>query len=305
MKYLFIILVFSIGLFAKTLTSNDVYSLSVLIKEQLHYLLKHYDIEYKHTLVKEQDRILVTKLKPRHTWQKTYEILAKINIQRDLYNLPRIQSVGIEASLSLDSAMVYEMNLRILAELKILQVRSNIKMPQFKKQEFRNKILLDNYNVLVGISAAFDDLNRHPFTPDDVFAEIMRIYDDITIILNYLHIRDYTIPNNILLNATPQDVFQISFQILEKIAKIQASVGIENVDFSEFKKEIIRPSEVYTSTGLIIAELQTIKAFMGLSKSITPPAMAYKGKKPKNSEQLMRWNLKRLELIERLYKREN
>ena len=303
MKYLFIILVFSTALFAKTLTSNDVHSLSILIKERMHYLLKYYDLDHQHSLIKEKKEISFTDLKPRHTWQKTYEILEKINIQRALHSLPRVEPVGIEASLSLDSSMVYEMNIRILAELEILTIRNNVKMPKFKKRIFKNKIYLDNYNVLVDISAALDELNRRSFTSEDVFAQTMRIYDDITIILNYMHIRDNSIPNNALVNTKPKDVFQTSFLVLDKIAKIQLDLGIKVSDFSEFKRENISASEIFTLTGLIIAELQTIKAYIGLSKSITPLAKVYKRKELKNVEQLMGWNLKRLQLVEAVYAR--
>lgn len=300
MKKLLLLCLFSLNLFAKTITPNDVHTLSVLIQDHIHFLLEYYDIEHKHDEILKENKILSTKLKPRNTWQKTHEILVKINMQRALHNLSRIEPVGIEASLNLHPDMVYEMNVRILAELKILEIRNDIKMPDFVHKTFNNKTHLDNYNIFVDISMAFDELNRQFLTPNYVFAEVMRIYEDITIILNHLKIRDTSLPKSVIKGAKPKDAFLTSLKVLSSIERLQSQVGIETIDFSEFKKEKITPNDVYVLTGLIISELQPIKAYIGLHQSITPPAKIFTGKKPENVEQLMQWNLKRLELIKKI-----
>lgn len=302
MRQLLIILFLTLSLSSKTMTPNDVYSLSVVIQEHMHYLLKHYDIKHYHTEILQRDSILSTKLKPRNTWQKSYEILVKINMQRLLHDLPRIEPVGVEAHLNLNPNLVYEMNKRIIAELEILEVQNNIKVPDFKTRIFNNKTPLDNYNVYVDISAAFDELNRSALTASYVFSETMRIYDDITIILNHLRIKDNSLPDLPIPKAVPRDAINTSFEVLAQIEYLQTSVGIVPIDFFEFKRENTIPSDVYTVTGLIISELQTIKAYIGLVQSVTPPAIQHSGKKPKNVEQLMRWNLKRLQLIRVLRK---
>ena len=50
---------------------------------------------------------------------------------------------------------------------------------------------------------------------------------------------------------------------------------------------------------MILSELQTIKAYIGL-KTITPAAVTYKTKTPPEVDQLMSWNLRKLELINTL-----
>ncbi len=303
MKKLFLIFLLSSSLFAKIITPNDVYSLSVLIQDHLHFLLKHYKVEHHHDAIMKRDRILFTKLKPRNIWQKSYEILVKINMLRESHNLPRIVPIGIEAIENLNPDMVYGMNERILAELRIFETRMDIVVPKFEIKKFTNKIPLDNYNAYVDISASFDELNKRFLTPSYVYAETMRIYDEITHILDYLKIEDYTLPDKKKENATPKEAMVTSMEMLELIRRLQKNIGIESVDFSEFHKKNVKPSDVFTVSGLIISELQPIKAYIGLTDSVIPSALRYINKKPQNVEQLMRWNIKRLSLINNLSRR--
>ena len=92
-------------------------------------------------------------------------------------------------------------------------------------------------------------------------------------------------------------------KVLEKLQNLQHSVGIKTVDFSVFDKEKATPSDVYTITGMILAELQPIKAYIGLTTSVTPPALSYTKKVPADIEQLMGWNLRKLSLIINLDRR--
>ncbi len=282
---------------AKDITSNDVYTFSVLIQDHIHFLLKYYDIKHNHDAIMKRDKILFTNFKPRNTWEKAYEVLVKINMLRKSYDLPRIEPVGVEAVGHLDPSMVFEMNQRILTELRIFEIHRDIEIPNFKLKTFNNKTPLDNYNAYIDISASFDELNKRSLTPNYVYSETMRIYDDITNILEHLNIEDSTLPDSIKEDAIPKDVMSISMEVLVLIASLQKSVGIQWVDFSEFDKEEIKPSDVFAITGLIIAELQPIKAYIGLEQSVTPAAVSFLNKQPKNVEQLMRWNFKRLKII--------
>jgi len=302
-KKILILFILVINISAKDITPDDVYGLSVLIQNHVNYLLKFYNVKPVDKSLLKHHKILSTKIKPRNIWQKSYEILVKINMLRESHNLPRIAPVGIEASMNLNPDMVYEMNQRILTEIKIFEIRKDMKVPNFEVKQFVNKLPIDNYNVFVDISASLDKLNKRALTPNYVYAETMRIYDDVTIILDYLNITDETVPDSIIKDATPTDTLHVCMKILVLLGYIQKDLGIEVTDFSEFNKKNVNPSDIYTLTGLIISELQPIKAQFGLTHSVTPPALAYANKKPENVEQLMRWILKRLILLKNLKKR--
>jgi len=75
---LVLVLFFNIAI-AKKITPNEVYAQVGLIQDEIHHLLKYYGLKHNHDTI--QHRLLVkTPLKPRNVWQKTYEIMIKINI---------------------------------------------------------------------------------------------------------------------------------------------------------------------------------------------------------------------------------
>jgi len=284
---------------AKTITPNDVYTQVMLINKELHSLMKKYNFSHKNTKIIKSTNIK-TKLKPRIAWQKTYEIMIKINIFRKSNNMPIIEPINIEPMLKLTSDMVYEQTQRILTELKIIKYRLNIKDKPHKIKKYRNKNSQDIFNELNHVSASLDIINKDSFTPSYVFGEAMRIYDDLTTILNYLNIRDKTIPSKRDNHTTPLETFATTMTLLNKIGLLQRNVGIDTVDFSSFIKKKPSPKDVFSMTQMVLAELQTIKAQIGLTHYITPAATTYTNKTPADVNQLMNWNLRKLMLINNL-----
>ena len=297
-KVLIILAIFVNIVAAKKITPSEVYSQVMLITDEIDALLKHYDIPHdKDGIIKRVE--VSTKLKPRNVWQKSYEIMVKINILRNEYNLPIIEPVNMAPVLNLNPDLVYEQTQRVLTEIKIFKQRVGIKNKAFKTLTYKGKTPLDVFNGLSYISASFDELNKGEVTPSFVFGENMRVYDDISLILEYFNIEDKTIPAKKNIEATPTDTFNVGMKTLEKIKQLQIIAGIDFVDFSRFKKDNSTPSEVFSITQMILSELQTIKAYIGL-KTITPAAVSYKTKTPPEVDQLMSWNLRKLELIKTL-----
>jgi len=298
MKKIILSILLVCSLSAKEITPNDVYSEVMLITDEIHYLLKYYNINHHHKDI--MNRIyMTTKVKPRNVWQMTYEIMVKINILRDEYNLPIIEPVNMPPVLHLNPDLVYEQTQRILAELKIFMIREDIPLPKLTKKSYRGKTPLDVYIGLGHISASFDELNGGRFTPSYVYGEQIRVNNDITMILQHLNIEDKTIPKKKDIHATPEDVFNESMKILEKIKQLQILAGIDFVNFNSFKKGNETPGEVYNITQMIIAELQTIKAYIGIS-TITMAASKYEEKTSAEVKQLVSWNLRKLNLISSL-----
>jgi len=284
---------------ARTITPNDVYAQVMLISEELHFLLKERKFSHNHAKII-ANTYIKTELKPRTAWQKTYEIMIKINILRKSQNMPIIEPINIEPMVRLTPDMVYEQTQRILTELKIIEYRLDIKSKSHKIKKYTNKSPQDVFNGLSHVSASLDTLNKSSFTSTYVFGEAMRIYDDLTTILNHLNIKDKTIPSKKDSNATPSNTFTTTITLLNKINLLQKSVGIETVDFSSFIKKNPTPSDVFSMTQMVLAELQTIKAQIGLTYYITPAATTYTNKTPADVNQLMNWNLRKILLIKNL-----
>lgn len=302
MKTILLLLLFAWTLQANRITPNEVYSQVKLINSEVHALLDYYGVKYDDKAMQKQARIVVN-LKPRDVWQKTYEIAVKINILRASHGLPIIEPVNMAPVLHLNPDLVYEQTQRILTELHIFETREGIHITHPKAKKFSGKIPLDVFIGLSEVSLALDRLNGAKFTPSYVYGEQMRVYDDITRILGELNIVDHTIPDKKNPKDMPKDVYAKSLKVLEKIKQLQIGVGIAFVDFSNFNKDAqnITPNEVYTMTQMVIAELQTLKAYLGI-KTITPPAATYKTKTPVEVSQLVGWNLRKLKLIHSLSK---
>ena len=298
MKKIVLLLLLTLGLSAKTITPNDVYAQVMLLKDEIHYLLNYYNIKHDHDGILKRVKIH-TKLKPRNVWQKSYEIMVKINILRNEHKLPTIEPINMAPVLNLNPDLVFEQTQRILTELHIFKKMVGIKEEEHKNYNFKGKTPLDVYNGLSHISASLDELNKGGVTPSFVFGENMRIYDDISLILQHFNIDDKTIPAKRNIKATPTDTFNVGIKTLEKVKQLQIIAGIDFVDFNGFKKDKQTPSEVFSISQMLIAELQTIKAYIGID-TITPAATSYKTKTPVEVHQLMSWNLRKLELINSL-----
>ena len=292
-----------VSIYAKGITPSEVFSQVELISKQTNDLLKYNGIKYNQKMITNKENIYAH-LKPRNVWQKTYEIMIKINILRKMHTLPVIEPVNLEPVLELHPDLVYEQTQRILTELKIYKRRMGIDIKNYQVSTYKNKTPLDVYNALSYISVSLDMLNKTSFTPSYVFGETMRVYDDLSSVLQHLGIVDNTVPSPRDENATPIDTFKIAMKMLDKIGEIQIRVGLNRVDFSPFIKQNPTPSDVFSIVQMVIAELQVIKAQIGLENYITPAATTYILKTPSDVEQLMNWNLKKLYLIENLNKRD-
>lgn len=274
------------------LTPSDVYAEVIQIQKELIILKKHFNIINKISYFK-----IKTPLKPRHAWQKTYEIMLKINILRLSHNMPVLEPSAMAPVLNLDPALTFEQTQRILTEIRIFKHRLLINAKVSEKQKFSNKTPLDVYNALNKASVVLDILNGGEFTPSHVFGETMRIFDDISTILAYLNINNHTIPTKRRDDSSPFDTFNVGINILSRIEQIQKTFAIESINFYSFKKNKITPSDVFSLTQLILAELQTIKAYIGLDDYVTPYSKHYKNKTPADVDQMMGWSLRQISLI--------
>lgn len=296
MKILISTLLFLSALSAKNISTNDVYSQAVLINDNVKFLLSHYKIKHHHDEF-EKSTVFLSDVRPRNVWQKTYEIMIKINILRNKHKLPTIEPANIEPVLNLNPELVYEQTQRLLTELKIFQTRMGIAAPVLKPKTFTDKTPADVFYNLSHASELLDELNEGVFTPSNVFAENIRVYDDLTAILQHLNIEDKTIPYKINYDSKTADTLNIAKSMLEIINKLHAKAGIGLVNFSDYRVDEATSSDVFGLTQMIIAELQPIKAYIGLNEFITPAARKYNGKTPVEVNQLMSWCLRKLQLI--------
>lgn len=298
MRYYLILYLTLVGLptHAIDVTPSEVYA-------QISHIHGEITLIKQHLRIPEDSPMPETRIKlsPRHTWQKCYEILYKLNVFRQKYSFPVTAVPSRFPTINPPTLIVYEQAVRILSEITMLKFYLGITETVPELPAFTDKTITDNYNLLDHISLEIDLLNGTTFTPSHVFAQAMRANEDINNIINTLGLQDTTLPPPKELQAKPADAFEAALQLLIEIRRLQNLANLEGVDFYAFKpNRDISPSDVFTMIGIVLAELQPLKAHLGMKYASTPIANHYEGRIPGDVQQVLGWSLRKLHLIRAL-----
>lgn len=283
---------------AAEITASDVYIQALRVNDEIKILKRYFNITEEATVP-----IFTLSLTPRHVWQKSYEVLYKLNILREKLGMASLSSPSRQPQLNVSPAYPYEQILRILTEIDIIKRHLEItEKTELSTAVVTGKTPTDNFNFLNKISVEIDFLNGSSFTSNNVFSQAMRALDDVNAILDHLEVRDNTIPPAVQTGATPSDVFNTGIVLLEEIRKVQLLAGLDTIDTSILKSsyKTISPSEVFGLMGLALAELQTLKGYLGLKHMLTPPARHYENISPQNIQQVIGWTIRKLRIIKML-----
>ncbi len=291
-----LLMLLSSPIVALEITTNEVYAQVYHINEEIKLLNQHFNIQGEVEVFE-----LKTKLAPRHTWQKTYEVTYKINILREKLGLPVFAAPSIEPRRKIIPLYIYEQTQRILVELHIIKLFLGIEERASNLPTFSGKAPTDVFNLFNNISYQLDLLNGISFTPSHVFSQAIRILDDINILLSTLEIIDSTIPPPKQKGMKPSNVFETALELLKEVQRLQRFSNIKDIGIHGLKPDKkITPSEVFSLLGTILAELQTVKAYLHLTWSLTPIAKHYENKSPNDVQQVLGWALRRVKLINTL-----
>ncbi|MBL4775254.1 MAG: hypothetical protein JKY87_04285 [Mariprofundus sp.] len=269
--------------YAASITPSHVYAQAERIYADVLSIKAHNKLtaRIEHTDIKVQ-------LRPRHVWQKTYEILVKLNLyHRNQY--PGVAPGSIEPIKDLPPQLVYDQTQRILLEIRLIKNRLNITTPTPAAKHYRNKVPTDVYNLLSRASRELDIINSTGLTPSNVFGQVFRINSDIDLILYTLGVADQSIPPSKQADSLPKDAFKAGMALKQTINTLQRKLAIPVTDFSALENGHVTPSHVFALIGLITAELQEIKFALSLQHQRTPAAKFYQGKIPADVEQLLGW----------------
>jgi len=281
-------------------TPNDVYQKVYQISQEVQMIKRHFHIDN----VAEEVNVTIT-LTPGHSWQKGYEILYKINHFRQKQGLSFISVPSREPSLKFPPMVAYEQAARIITELRILKYYLDITEEVATLPTFTGKVPTDVYNLLSHISSEMDILNGKTLTPSDVLTQAVRISEDINFILEALGIEHTVIPPKKNVGVLPGGSFENFLLLLVEIKRIQGLIGMSSIDFYALKptNRQITPSDVFSIGGIALAELQPIKAYLGLKYALTPMAEYYENIEPADVQQLAGWSIRKLQLIRSINKK--
>jgi hypothetical protein len=299
MPYLITLILFSVFLNAHAevvITPSEVYSQVLLIEQETELVKRHFHI----TESAEPVRETVADLKPRHVWQKGYMLQMKIVAFRRKYNLGALTPVILEPMKTLSSNYTWAQTQRTLSEIRIMRKLLGINGVVGAAPQIENKRPVDVYNKLNQIEAEWDVLAGVTIDPSLTFAQLMRLNEDLNEIFLKLNLFDTAVPPAKKLDATSVDALEKTFVVLEQIQRLQKIARIEWVDLSDFHTtQNVKPANVFNMVCFLIAEIQLIKAELGITM-FTPAAAEYKNKTPADVQQLLGYIENKLALIPHL-----
>lgn len=288
---------------AAEITTNDVHAEIQRAYEEIKILKRHFQITQE---IVPQPKITIL-LTPRHTRQTAYEVMRKLSLLREKVGLAVLSAPARQPLLKVTSNYSYGQVIRLITELDILKRYLNIseKLESHPPQT-TGKTPTDNVNLLRAMSAEMDLLIGTKLTPSHVFSEALRLLDDINTLVDAVGIYDTTIPPAQMPQARPQDVYAETLEILQEINRLQMMLGTNSIDISGFKElyTTITPSEAYNLLGFAVAEIQPLKASLGLRHALTPAARYYENMTPSNTLQILGWGVRKLRLIRNLHRSE-
>jgi hypothetical protein len=286
----------SLAAFAGEVTPSVVFAESVKIEREVALLKQHLGVE----LVRQVAGVHAP-LRPRHSWQIGHLMLTKINIFRRQRGFPVLAANSLEPVMELEPLVVYEMTQRILLEIALIKRRLGITGSIEAVAEVPGKRPIDVFNKLNAISSEWDLLNLNVVSPHDVYAEVKRLNGDVDVILRHQRINDRAYPPARVADASPADSLAAAFDLLGEIQRLQQQAGLGVIDYTAFRtSNEVRPSDVLTLVTLALADLQTVKAYLGLGSELTLPAERQGEKVPADVHQFLGYVANRLRQVDSL-----
>jgi hypothetical protein len=280
----------------RTITPSEVFAETVRLEKEVTLLKTHLGLREIRPA-----EVTHANLQPRHSWQKMYIIHSKINLFRRQQGFP-VQAVqSMQPVLSLEPLLVYEQTQRLLTEMQLLKMRLGIQGDVPPQEVIPGQQPIDVFNKLHFVSVQWDVILHAGTHLNPLYAEAKRIDADVDTLLNALQISDLAYPPAKKGAVTPDELLESSFLIMAEVQRLQQVAKLPIVDFEPFRHPAeVSGVEVWNMMGFILAELQTVKASLGLLQQLTPVAEYTEEKNPAVVLQLMGYVTHKLRLIRSL-----
>jgi hypothetical protein len=278
---------------AAEMTSSDVYVQAERIGQEIELVRRHYNVTVHNPVAPVE-----ADLKFRHVWQKAYMILAKLSVFRHKHGLAGFAPLETEPEARPDPRINWSQTQRILTEIRIIKFYLGILGETGPVAKAEGKRPVDVFNKLNQIAYDMDALNGETIAASAVYAEAIRINEDIDAIIRRSGTIDNAVPPVRYPGAQPSDALAAAFGLLAEVQHLQRRLGITTTDFSAFSKsENVVQADVFNMIGMCLAELQLIKVQLGMKYNYTPPAEYIEGKSPAEVMQLLGYEASKLRLV--------
>jgi hypothetical protein len=243
-------------------------------------------------------RVQQAKWQPMHLWHKAYGLQIQVNILRRQHGLFGFAPVALEPGIKITGPAVLGQLQRVLVELRILRMLLQVEAGPVPESEPKDADLDEVNEHIAEISQALDALNGEPISSSYAYAEAMRLESDLNLILPHLGIDDRAVPPAALAQASSSDSFKAAYELMQEIQRLQQRLGLAVTDFSGLMRDGEALAEdTFNMLLLCQAEMQPLKARLGLAEAITPPAIYRQNKTPSQVTQLLGYMINQMRLI--------
>ncbi len=110
-------------------------------------------------------------------------------------------------------------------------------------------------------------------TPTDVYNTIQIALAHVEDLKTYKSVTEYAQPLEHVSDKRPDDVFQISVQVIEILKDISSATKAGKVTLPE-RPEQVKPRDIYQSAIKVVRVLETIKRRLGVASQFEPEKAA-------------------------------
>jgi len=264
-------------------TPTDVYYEVQLLVEEMKHLRKTNNITTPWPLF-ESSEVRA----PRHVFQKTLEILSKLN----RYRVNVLNSGAIAESRfpgrDISPNEVFSVVVRLREELSVLIPSKNMKNIELVR-DGKIKSPSDVYIALSEVSIALDEaLGLRGITPSEVYKRSLEIIERVKF-LRASQGLSLNIPKPIKRQGKLSNhALQSVHRLLTKIRTVEQNLWIDPITLSPVPRRVITPGDVYDAIGVVSAELQSIQFRLGLEREFASLPLQH-NKTPDDVINMLEW----------------
>jgi len=248
------------GTSAAAVTPSDVYRKVSMINAEIQLIRNELGVKKEI-----REPVLQIHKMPVHVYIKSIELFNKISKLQKKHGIASsappevpIQTITPENVISVINR-IYDEVVRIKKHLGINQSIKNIAL-------YSGRTPSNVYENIWQASYLIDGMIK-AINPTEVFENTLRVQSELNLIANHLKVELPNVLGEPQSGKTPKQVHLQGYINLHKFSLLEEQLKMEVSRVPAYPKTKISPSDVYDTTNLMLAEINRIKAHLGIKQS--------------------------------------
>ncbi len=201
---------------------------------------------------------------PVHAYAKSLEVMQKVARVQSRYGLTPVE-VGLIPPKEIVPADVLRSVNDLVNEVRRIKTQMVIEFEIEPAELVPGKTSRMVYKNLAEASFLLDGLRGWPLTPEDVYVHVMAVLDEMEIIAAKLEVPLQLDPPIMNTGKKSIDIARQVLYATYKVINLQTRLGMDASAAPTLTLVRVTPSEVYDATNMLMAEMNRIKAHLGIA----------------------------------------